>query len=149
MKKKYGTFDGYLAADVLTVLTAILLFLALSKKVGIGLFAISGFATFGSLIYATMIGKTVLKNDTNRKILCKDEYTSAVETCGSGQSRSDIDGFRIEEPRCVYKVPDGVHVIVGDNGVKVRSLWGRLLFKYRGGIQNTPPDNAWEPLFRA
>lgn len=168
-------FDGYLLADASTVATVVLFFLFITKKASPKYMAIGMLVTALLLLYQMILGKTVVENnlpapkngeggfDENgtpqgNVVFAKDEKSSYVLKIYPKESIRGIDGIYTFDPTktkasykpeySVYKIPDGVHATVKeDYNVKVRSLWGRLIYKVRGGLLTAPPDKDWEPLF--
>jgi hypothetical protein len=146
MKKKFETLNGYLAADVMTAVTVVLLVCFLQNKNSKGWFSISGAMTFGLLFYAMFVSKTVVKNKSKQSIFTKNEDNDTVSECKSGEKATNIDGVKTNG--VVYKIPDGVHAVVTkENKVKVNSLWGGFIYKVRGGELTAPPDEKWNKLF--
>lgn len=148
MKKKFGTIDGYLVADVMALVTVIMFIVFVSRKTNGMLWGTPAFITISMLVYQMMAGKAVIKNDSDVSVVCKDESGSGIKVCQPSEKICGIDGVKVGN--IVYKVPDGVHAVVTDNhSVKIRSMLGSLMYKVRGGVMQTPPDKEWEPLFNA
>ena len=148
MKKKPGTLDGYLAADVATAITVILFIVFVLGRTTPKYWYGGLVGTVILLGYAMFFSKAEVKNNSATAIQAKDEDDGDVRECRPGQTASGIDGLKVAGT--VHKLPDGVHaVVMGDHSLKIRSLWGRLIYRVRGGKLATPPDAAWKPLFGA
>lgn len=146
MKKKFGTFDGYLAADIMTGASVALFILFIIKRSDSKLWLIAATIAILLLWYAMLVAKTVVKNKSNQSIFTKGENDGIVAECKPGEKATDIDGLKAAG--IVYKIPDGVHATVDErNQIKVTSLWGKLIYKVRGGICKMPPDEYWHQLF--
>lgn len=146
MKKKSGTVDGYLLADIATIVTIVLFVLFVERKVNNGWFLLGGLSCIIALSYAMFIAKATVKNKSNSMIYCKDESSGRVFGCNPSERVDDIDGVKVGNT--VYKIPDGVHaVVMGDNSIKIWSLWGRLIYHVKGGKLVSVPDVNWKDLF--
>lgn len=146
MKKKYGTVDGYLLADIATIVTGVLFVLFVERKVNNVWFALSMMLCAAAIIYSAFIAKATVKNNSNGMIYCKDESSGSVFGCNPSERVDDIDGVKIGNT--VYKIPDGVHaVVMVDNSVKILSFWGRLIYHVQGGKLVSAPDENWKDLF--
>ena len=148
MKRKLLSFDGYLLADVATVVTIVLFLLFLENDEIKGWFSLGIIITGIILTYSLFLSKAHIDNQSGLTLYVKDEDNESVSIMGPGQKASDIDGVKVYGT--VYKIPDGVHAIVmGNHTIKIRSIWGRLIYNFRGGVLTVPPDKSWEPLFQA
>ncbi len=145
-KRKIGVVDGYLLTDVAGIITLATLLIPKIKPRGV---AISLVVTTLCFIYATVISKTVVYNKSATKMGAKDENnapTDVIETL-PGHSVSNVDGVKVNG--IVFKIPDGVHAIITQKGVVVKSIIGRMMYNLKGGVLLSPPNEAWIPLFNS
>ena len=145
--KKFGTIDGYLIADVATVVTVFLIVCFRISKSMEAWFLIPMIVTSVSLEYAMFVSRSVVKNKTRSPILAKDENSDTLYVVQAGDVVKYIDGIKTND--IVYKIPDGVHAVLKENGIHVRSFWAKFAYKSRGGVLDTPEGGNWEPLFNA
>lgn len=145
--KKFETIDGYLLADVATVVTVLLFVCFIISKSMEGWFPIPMAVTGASLVYSMFVSRSVVKNKTMSPILAKDENSDTLYVVQAGDVVKHIDGIKANG--IVYKIPDGAHAVLKEDGIYVRLFWAKFVYKYRGGIMDTPEDCNWEPLFNA
>lgn len=139
--------DGYYLADIATTVTILLFVLFITGKTGESWFAFGIALISAALIYA-MFSSSQLQDETEAEVCVKDENTEETVNVLKGETVKGIDGAKVAGT--VYKIPDGVHaVVMNDNTIKIRSLWGRLIYKVRGGELSAASDEAWKPLFEA
>lgn len=145
MKRKIGTVDGYIAADILSVLTLVALaFHKVPQKYA----AVMVLLTALVVVYALAISKSVVKNRTNGTIAVKGENDTGAQILAPGENAEDIDGVKVYKK--VYKIPDGIHATIKKDGkVKVVSIFGKMIYKLRGGLIEEAPDEGWTDLFDA
>ena len=150
MKKKIKK-DLYSAVAIAAALTIILLagfVVGGDKRWGIGFtwsFTLTGFL----LSIQMVLGDTKIENRSGEPVPVKPEDDSTPLTVEPGAVIYGIDGVRTPQGR-VYKVCDGCHAVVHDDGrVSVRSLTGRFINSVRGGYLDSAPDKGWDQLFEA
>lgn len=71
--KKFGTIDGYLLADVATVITVLLFVCFIISKSMEGRFPIPMAVIGASFVYSMFVSRSVVKNKTMSPILAKDK----------------------------------------------------------------------------
>ena len=136
MKRKIGTIDGYMATDILSVLTVLAL---VFPKVPLKYFSAMELITAFALFYAMAISKSVVKNRTNGTIAVKGENDTGAHILALGENAEDVDGVKVYDK--VYRIPDGIHATVKKDGkVKVFSIFGKMIYKLRGGLIEEAPD---------
>lgn len=132
---KISKFNGYAIADGITVLSVVILFLAI-KKQRQDLFVASLIVFVVAVIlviYQAICGYSVVKNesDSELKILpdSDDEKCYYVK-----EYAKSLDGFAITKTKDVYKIGDGVHAKVNKNyTVSMQTIfWGRLANMVKG-----------------
>ena len=146
--KKVIKFNTALAADISAALGLISLYLYFSTKdktafyIAIGLFLLF-------VIFLFLFGEythTKIENKSNGSVFIKPEDGKDPEEVKSGDIKYGIDGVKINGQ--VYKLTDGTHAIITENGkVKITSLTAMIFYVAMGGKLNTPPDEDWQTLF--
>ena len=147
MKKCIKT-NLYAAVDKMAVATVILLVIAIvGKSETLGKCVWGSLAITGLLGFIQMIlGKTNIENKSGETIYTKSEEDCDATELLPGNSRYDIDGVKIK--KTVYKVCDGCHAVVHEDGsVKVKSVTGKIINSVCGG--GDMDIECWYNLFKA
>ena len=150
MKKKIK-YNLYAVSDVAAALSlfAIYLFISTKDKEWFYVFAAMTAIAITSSVTQLAIGDTKIENRSGEPVPVKPEDDSTPLTVEPGAVIYGIDGVRTPQGR-VYKVCDGCHAVVHDDGrVSVRSLTGRFINSVRGGYLDSAPDKGWDRLFEA
>jgi hypothetical protein len=145
-KRKIGNIDGYMLTDAASIITLATMLIPKIKPKGV---AIALVITALCFVYATFVSQTRVNNQSAAKMGSKDENnapTDVIETL-PGHSVSNVDGVKVNG--IVFKIPDGVHAIITQKGVVVKSIIGRMMYNLKGGVLLSPPDEAWIPLFNS
>lgn len=151
-KKEKNLFikaDLYLITDILIMLTMFIFVLGImekEKKYAIS-FGISGIATLLVSLIQLKWGQAVVKNNSDEVIYAKLEEASDPVAVPPHSQCHNIDGFKAHGK--VYKIPDGVHAKVSQNGkVRITSRIGTMITMIKnGGSLQAPPDGGWQKLF--
>ena len=138
--KRYN--NSYLLADI-TFLSS---FAFLFWKKNQYLFVLLLVVAVTIIVIATIHHGTTVVNKSDKKIKAKDEDGSTVFDVNPGEYKSNIDGIKVNDT--VYKLPDGVRVVVGKDGkIRAYSLIGGIFKATLGGVLTSAPDNSWDALF--
>lgn len=147
--KKRIKYNLYAVSDVAAALSLFAIYQYLSGKdkewgyVFIVMVAIA-ITSFGVQL---AIGDTKIENRSKETVPVKPEEGGVPLTVEPEGVMYGIDGLRTPNGR-VYKVCDGCHAVVRDDGsVRVKSLTGRIINSARGGYLDKSPDSGWDRLF--
>jgi hypothetical protein len=108
VKKRIG-LNGYLAADITTVICAVLFILFVTKRISPKYLFISAAITGIILTLQAIWGKSTVKNKSDIMVLAKDEQSDNISIVNPGEKDSDIDGITI--------LRDNVTVNVDQNNI--------------------------------
>ena len=145
MKKCIKT-NLYAAVDVMAVIAVILLLTTIVHKKMFALACVSGGVGIVMAGLQTLLGKVKIENESGETIYTKGEEDCDATELLPGNSRYDIDGVKIK--KTVYKVCDGCHAVVHEDGsVKVKSVTGKIINSVCGG--GDMDIECWYNLFRA
>ena len=143
MKKCIKT-NLYAAVDVMAVIAVILLLATIVHKKMFALACVSGGVGIAMAGLQTLFGKAKIENESGETIYTKGEEDCDATELLPGNSRYDIDGVKIK--KTVYKVCDGCHAVVHEDGsVKVKSITGKIINSVCGG--GDMDIECWQKLF--
>lgn len=141
----------YAVADVMAVITLLLLVAFVEKKEGKLFFGSCITGGIGLLLTGVqgLKGQAKIENESGTVIHTKSEEGCDAVELEPGMERYDIDG--VKNQGTVYKVGNGCHAMARKDGtVKVKSITGRIAnYINCGGVLTTPPDDCWKKLFEA
>jgi hypothetical protein len=145
-KNLYALSDIMFIASFLIMLLCIIAkldkkFVCLSIIIGI----------VGALVLLLQIakGQSKITNKSNKQLFYKLEGPNTPEIIGAKSIIYNADGVKSNGK--VYKICDGTHITVKENGeVYTNSLIGTFFNTFRGGyIEKGDVDNTFVPLFNA
>lgn len=140
--------DLYFVVDIFIIIAIVFIIIGIIKKEKIYGVGMVSTGIIAGLIFLLQMykGKSLVHNMSDEMIYAKpEEGTEPVAVPPHGELY-DIDGFKANGK--VYKLPDGVHATVSQNGkVSIASLTGTLMYMLIGGVLPTPPDGGWQKLF--
>lgn len=140
--------DLYFVVDIFIIIAIVFIIIGIIKKEKIYGVGMVSTGIIAGLIFLLQMykGKSVVHNMSDEVIYAKpEEGTEPVAVPPHGELYN-IDGFKANGK--VYKIPDGVHAKVSQNGkVSIASLTGTLMYMLIGGVLPTPPDGGWQKLF--
>lgn len=139
--------DLYFVVDIFIIIAIVFIIIGIIKKEKIYGVGMVSTGIIAGLIFLLQMykGKSVVHNMSDEVIYAKpEEGTEPVAVPPHGELYN-IDGFKANGK--VYKIPDGVHAKVSQNGkVSIASLTGTLMYMLIGGVLPTPPDGGWQKL---
>ena len=140
--KKLNFYHGM---DVCMAFFLVLLFCKNLK----GSWAVATFAVFTLLFALAYKSDTVVFNESGETVKTKpEEGCEPLTDVEPGKEHHGFDGVKAGGK--VYKVANGTHIVVKKDGsIKTKALTGKMVNAIRGGVLTTPPDECWEPLFKA
>ncbi len=148
MKKKIK-YNLYAVSDVAAALSLFAIYLFISTKDNEWRYVFASMAAIYLICFVTqpVFGDTKIENRSGEPVPVKPEDDITPLTVEPGGVMYGIDGLRTPRGR-VYKVCDGCHAVVHDDGsVSVKSLTGRFINYARGGYLDKSPDSGWDRLF--
>lgn len=138
----------YAVTDILSLVAIIVLAFSVKKKDETFLITSGIFTLFAVIVFLIQAkwGQTKVGNQSSSMIYAKpEEGAEPVEVPPQGEYFG-TDGVKAGGK--VYKLPNGVHATVSQNGkVSIASLTGTLMYMLIGGVLSTPPDGGWQKLF--
>lgn len=138
----------YLATDILALLAIIVLVFYAKKKDETFLSGSFIFIVLAGLVgfIQAKWGQTKVCNKTSATIYAKpEEGTEPIGIVPQGEQWG-IDGIKAHGK--VYKLPNGVHATIGENGkIRIASITGTFIYLLGGGVLPTPPGVDWQKLF--
>ncbi|MBO7201842.1 MAG: hypothetical protein J6V54_10685 [Bacteroidales bacterium] len=138
----------YAVTDILSLVAIIVLAFSVKKKDETFLITSGIFTLFAVIVFLIQAkwGQTKVGNQSSSMIYAKpEEGAEPVEVPPQGEYFG-TDGVKAGGK--VYKLPNGVHATVSQNGkVSIASLTGTLMYMLIGGVLPTPPDGGWQKLF--
>ncbi len=138
----------YAVTDILALVAIIVLAFSVKKKdetllIGSTLLGILAFIT---IAIQAKWGQTKVSNQSSSMIYAKPEEGAEPVAVPPQGEYFGTDGVKAGGK--VYKLPNGVHATVSQNGkVSIASLTGTLMYMLIGGVLPTPPDGGWQKLF--
>lgn len=142
----YGT------VDVMAFTTLLLFVLAVVKKdISFVFYSfLSGVITCLTGAFQVCSGETVIMNKSGKTIKAKPEEGCDPVEIEHMNKLYGSDGIKVDNT--VYKIGDGCHAVVREDGtVKVKSLTGKVLnYINGGGVLTEPPavdKECWQKLF--
>ena len=148
MKKKIK-YNLYAVSDVAAALSLFAIYLFISTKDNEWRYVFASMAAIYLICFVTqpVFGDTKIENRSGEPVPVKPEDDITPLTVEPGGVMYGIDGLRTPRGR-VYKVCDGCHAVVHDDGsVSVKSLTGRFINYASGGYLDKSPDSGWDRLF--
>lgn len=147
--KKRIKYNLYAVCDVAAALSLFAIYQYLSGKDKVWIYVFIAMATIYLICFGTQasVGDTKIENRSGEPVPVKPEEGGVPLAVEPGGVMYGIDGLRTPNGR-VYKVCDGCHAVVRDDGsVRVKSLTGRIINSARGGYLDKSPDSGWDRLF--
>lgn len=140
----------YAVSDVMAVITLLLLVVFIAKKDETLFKCFFGgiFLTIFFTIVQMFMGKSKVENESILTVYTKSEEGCDAVELNPGSERYDVDG--VKSNGVVYKLSDGVHGVIQENGtLRVKSFTAKFINSVIGGVISSAPDSCWEPLIKA
>lgn len=134
--------NGYLITDISAIGGVI--YYIITKK--IECLIIAAIAVVMIFIVASLHHGSRVINRSGKRIKAKDEDGSTIYYVEDGEFKNHIDGINVDGT--VYKIPDGVRVVVRKGGkIRTYSLLGGLINAVSGSVLTSAPDKSWDLMF--
>ena len=143
VKFKTKTLDCYLVGDIFIFLSVMLF---VKGKIANSFFV----SLLGLLFYicGTSIIKSRVYNATGGVMFAMDENDHEnIMVIPDGETAINVDGINVGGT--IYKIPDGVQATITQNGIRIISAMGNLVYFVSGGKKKSLPEPSWEKLFNA